>query len=217
MQRLQDAARHGYAFYVTGETSEEKWPALAAKFSEIYLCALPKSTRSKRRKSGEAVTMLYAYQDPYKSASGAIVWALMVTDGRGRVHARETLLQLTKDRFVLGGYELVHDGVGWSWKMTRERVDYWREKIHTIAAMRPKMRVIETGAYGKVDQDIEKVMDVLYNAPGFRLVRRQVGMLVHFARGEWARLRPNSTVQIRTRTFLPYVGRLSNKALTGGG
>ena len=120
MQRLQDAARHGYAFYVTGETSEEKWPALAAKFSEIYLCALPKSTRSKRRKSGEAVTMLYAYQDPYKSASGAIVWALMVTDGRGRVHARETLLQLTKDRFVLGGYELVHDGVGWSWKMTRE-------------------------------------------------------------------------------------------------
>ena len=51
MQRVQDAARLGYPWYVTGELSFEKWPSLEIKLSELYDCNLPKSTRSKRRSS----------------------------------------------------------------------------------------------------------------------------------------------------------------------
>jgi len=63
---------------------------------------------------------------------------------------------------------------------------------------------------GPFDPDIEKIMDALYHAPGFRLVRRQVGKLVAYAKGEWRRLRPDTSVAIRTRGFLPYVQRLPN-------
>ena len=55
------------------------------------------------------------------------------------------------------------------------------------------------------------MFDALYNTPGFRLVRRQVGQLVTFARREWERLRPASGPKLNARTFLPYVTRLPNQ------
>ena len=37
MQRVQDAARLGYPWYVTGELSLEKWPSLEIKLAELYV------------------------------------------------------------------------------------------------------------------------------------------------------------------------------------
>jgi hypothetical protein len=135
---------------------------------------------------------------------------MMVTEGRGRVNGREQLRDIRQDRLSLEGFELVHDGCTWSWKMTRERFQYWRERIHAVAAKRPGARAVGHDSAGPFDADIEKIMDALYNSPGFRLTRRQVGELVKFARAEWRRLRPNDGIGIRRRNFLPYIQRLPN-------
>ena len=210
MQRLQDAARNDYAFYTTGTIDRVKWEAFVAKMSGAYETDLPKSTRSKRRSAGEAVSLLYGCEPPPYADDQRICWVLVVSAGRGRVHGREQLLEFAKQRLELDGYELVHDGVGWSWRMTTKRYHYWRERIHAVAAKRPEKRSVGEDAEGTFDADIETVMDALYNAPGFRLVRRQVGHLVNYAKGEWKRLRPMTGVQIRSRSFLPYVQRLPN-------
>lgn len=210
MQRLQDAARLGYTRYVIDQVELQKWPSLARKFELEYDCALTKSTRSRRRKSGEAVCMLFACQPPPYAVERKIVWVLVVTDGVGRVAVREQLKFIRSERIELEGYELVHDGVSWSWQMTRKRFNYWKERIHAVAAKQPKARGVGEDYDGPFDPDIEKIMDALYHAPGFRLVRRQVGKLVAYAKGEWRRLRADTGVPIRTRDFLPYVQRLPN-------
>jgi len=211
MQRIQDAARLGYPWYVSGELSLEKWASLEIKLSELYDCNLPKSTRSKRRSSGEAVTLLYAVAGPPDQSPRMVRWVMAVTDGKGRVHAREKLLRFDTERCsFIDRYELVHDGVGWSWRMNRKRVEALRERIHEIASAPPDRRQIRRDADGQYDAEIESLMDELYRAPGFRLMRRQIGKLVGFAQGEWRRLRPESGPQIRPRTFLPYVTRRPN-------
>lgn len=210
MQRVQDAARNGYEFYVTGQIERAKWERLEAKFAGAYDTDLPRSTRAKRRRAGCAVALHYGCEPPPYTPEAPVAWVLAVTEGKGRVHGREQLARFDAARVELDGYELVHDGVGWSWRLTQRRLNYWRERIHGVAALAPARRKTGFDAGGAVDPDIEAVMDALYHAPGFRLVRRQVGHLVAYARGEWKRLRPNDGVQIRERTFLPYVQRLPN-------
>ena len=212
MQRVQDAARLGYPSYVAGELSLEKWPSLEIKLAELYDCNLPKSSRSKRRSSGEAVTLLYAVAGPRDQSPRMVRWLMAVTDGKGRVHAREKLLRFDAQErcSFIGRYELVHDGVGWSWRMNRKRVEALRERIHEISAAPPEHRQIRRDARGEFDAEIEALMDELYRAPGFRLMRRQIGKLVGFAHGEWRRLRPEGGPQIRPRTFLAYVTRRPN-------
>jgi hypothetical protein len=48
----------------------------------------------------------------------------------------------------------------------------------------------------------------LYQSPGFRLVRRQVGMLARWLRMEWGKLRKEPMPELPT--FLAYVRRLPN-------
>lgn len=211
MQRLQDAARHGYHQYTMGQSTPEKWPALSMKFARLYATDLKKSTRSNRRKQGEAVSLLYGTESPPYQSPRIINWVLLSTDGIGLVHARENLLHMQGSRLTLGGYELVHDGMTWSWRMTKERYRYWRERVHSVAARSPERRSTGEDAVGRFDADAEAIQDALYNSPGFRLVRRQVGELVQYLRMEWKRLRSNSGIQPRERTFLRYVQRLPNK------
>lgn len=210
MQRIQDAATHGYRFYVTGHIAADKWDAFALKMAGRYEVDLSRSTRSKRRKAGEAVCLLYACDAaPYESET-LCPWILLVTEGRGRVHGGESLRLLTAQRLEIGGYELVHDGKCWTWKMSAARERYWRERIGRIAQLGPSRRRIERDHHGEYDADIEALMETLYRAPGFRLVRRQVGQLVAYANAAWRRYRPLSGPVIRTRSYLPYVRRLPN-------
>lgn len=212
MQRIQDAVKNDYTWYDLGDVSFSKWEAFQARIAGAYNTDMPKSTRSKRRSAGEAVVLLYGCEPPPFSSDAKVAWVMLVTDGKGRVHGREEgLREFKTNRLELDGYELVHDGVSWSWQMTRQRISYWRERINATAAMPPAQRSIGQDAAGSFDPDIERVMDALYHAPGFRLVRRQIGKLVAYAKGEWKRLRPDTGVQIRTRSFLPYVQRLPNQ------
>ena len=95
--------------------------------------------------------------------------------------------------------------------MTRARQKYWANRIHEICAYPPAKRREKMRDGVLVDPDIEEVMDVLFNTPGFRLVRRQVGQLVTLAKREWQRHRPSNGPKLLPRTFLPYVRRLPNK------
>lgn len=215
MQRIQDAAGNDYVWYTKGEIALEKWPQLEAKFAGRYEIDLSKSTRYRRRRAGQAVCLLYACSPWRRELRPRVTWVLVVTEGKGRVHGCEALRELRQDRLELDGYELIHDGKGWTWQMTRDRVRYWRERIHAIAAYNPEKRNIGQDMEGSFDVDIERVMDTLYRTPGFRRVRSQVGHLVCLARKEWRRLRPDSGVRIRERAFLPYVQRLSNAKRSG--
>lgn len=211
LQRIQDAASRGYTHYATGQVSQARWPAVETKFASAYETDLAKSTRSRRRRAGQAVSLLYGCEPPPYQRDAPVVWVLVATAGKGRVHAREQLREFASQRIEVDGYELVHDGVSWSWRLTQARYRYWRERIHSIAARAPERRQIGQDQGGEFDVEIERVMAALYNMPGFRLVRRQAGKLVAFANGEWRRLRPATGPQIRKQTFLPYVQRLPNQ------
>ena len=210
MQRLQDAARNGFTHYTLGQVEPAKWAKLATKFAHAYETDLSKATRSRRRRAGQAVALLYGASPPPYIEAGKVTWALVVTEGKGRVHEREQLRELRAERIELDGYELVHDGVSWSWRMTQKRYRYWQDRIREICTKPPARRAVAQRDGVTVDPDIEQVLDALYNAPGFRLVRRQVGQLVTYARREWQRVRPENGPQLHARSFLPYVRRLPN-------
>ena len=209
MQRLADAARFGYHHYTTGTLDDpSKVARLIRKFALTYDTEVSRFTKHRRRRSGEATAALYVLERDYTTPR---YWfALIATEGIGRIHTYEQLKDMRQERLALDGYELLHDGRSWSWRMTRETVHYWRERIHTVAALQPERRRIDHDAQGAFDVDAEKILASLYAAPGFRLVRRQIGELVTFIRGEWTRLRPDSNVCPRWRTFLGYVRRLPN-------
>lgn len=207
-QRIQDCSSKGFRLYVTGQIEPEKWPKFEAKMVASYELDMSDSTRSKRRKKGESVARLYACP----ILSGPIQWVMMVTEGAGRIHSKEDLQHIEAKRLEIGGFELVHDGVGWTWKMTSARFKYWKDRILTISKRPPERRkiVINPDTLRQHDAEIETVMDALYGSPGFRLVRRQVGQLVAHANASWTRFRPSSGPSIRKRSYLPYVRRLPN-------
>lgn len=211
-QRVQDCASKGFRLYVTGQIDPEKWPRFESKMVSNYELDMSDSTRSKRRKKGESVARLYACPIP----SGPIQWVMMVTEGAGRIHSKEDLQHIEAKRLEIGGFELVHDGVGWTWKMTSARFKYWKDRILTISKRPPERRkiVINPDTLRQQDVEIETVMDALYGSPGFRLTRRQVGQLVAHANASWARFRPSSGPSIRKRSYLPYVRRLPNVKVT---
>lgn len=210
MQRLSDAARYGYLFYTTGELDDrETLKRLTRKFAQLYETTLSKDSKYRRRRAGEATASLYILERP--SMPLHRYWfALMATKGVGLIHLHEQLHHLRQERLTLDGYELVHDGRCWSWQMTHQTLQYWRARIHTLAALPPERRRRCEDAQGAFDPDAEHLLASLYRVPGFRLARRQVGQLVTFMRGEWQRLRPATEVQPRWRTFLSYVRRLPN-------
>jgi len=212
MQRIQDAALHGFRLYVTGSMAAEKWPAFALKMAGRYEVDISRSTRCRRRSAGEAVVILYACASSAAQGGGQqMLWIMLASDGRGRVHGAEQLRHLEHDRISVGGFELVHDGKCWTWQMAADRIRWWRQRIVQIAQHPPTRRRLTSDDAGLYDQDIEALMDALYRQPGFRLVRRQVGHLVRFATTQWARYRPASGPSIRKRSFLPYVRRLPNR------
>lgn len=210
MQRIQQSVINEHFYYVTGEVDETRYSELERKFDFSYDTRLSRQSKYRRRKSGEAVAKLHAV-----NTHGKIWFVLMATAGAGRVHVRENLRDVRDSENRLtsakAAYELVHDGVGWSWRMTKARYNWYRERIHLTAALPPnRRRIIEINDI-ICDFHAEKIQDTLYSEPGFRLTRRQVGTLKVYMREQWKRLRPGSGPQPLKRTFLPYVRFMANE------
>jgi len=194
MQRLQDYARLDYRFYFQGEVGLEKLNSLSRKFAQQYDTELSKFQRARRKRSGEAVTQLLIWIP--EDSDKARFW-LMATEGKGRVHEYETLRDLRdkSNRISLSDYELVHDGVSWSWRMTQATYTFHQKRLRNAILARNDL------LYGVA-------VASLYQSPGFRLVRRQVGMLARWLRMEWGNLRKEPMPELPT--FLAYVRRLPN-------
>ncbi|WP_155295290.1 hypothetical protein [Chromobacterium violaceum] len=95
--------------------------------------------------------------------------------------------------------------------MTPSHLQKYRERIHLIASLPPpRRRIIELDNIPR-DLAIEHLQDQLYHEPGFRLIRRQVGLLVKYLRAEWKRLRPAAGPQPRQISYLPYIRFRPNK------
>lgn len=208
MQRIQLAAVCGTVTrFVSGELDDEAAvERFMRKMRDRYETDLKPDTKSKRRRAGVATVDFWVYERPTAIEGKApFWWVLLVSEGKGRVVEAERLIPLQPEgaarskRLELDGYELVHDGVGWSWQMTRATVSRWHEQIRRICSAAP----------GRCDRArAEKLISDMSRAPGFRLVRRQVGHLLARFRGEWTRLRAKSEPMPQMPTFLPYVRML---------
>lgn len=217
LQRLQMAATHGNYHYTCGNTDLDRYYRLARKFAVAYETELSRQTKQKRRRAGEASASLFAVRRstiPDQDGKIPVFWVLIASDGAGRVHEREKLLDLrnrdTRLAAAGGKYELVHDGKTWSWQLSSAAFRQYQQKIHNVAAL-PARRRQEIEIDGiRRDKQAEQLLDQLYSEPGFRLLRRQVGRLVSELRGEWKRLRSGSGPKLSERTFLPYIRFLAD-------
>lgn len=202
MQRIQQAVVKGICTrYLVIELEEfPKVEQLISKFNLRYEAGMSSSTKARRRAGGEASTTLYVYRRLEKrKASQARFWmVLLVSDGLGKVVEEENLISVrdTRRRLSLDGYELVNDGKGWSWRMTKDMYQYWQVGIRRVCALAPEKRK---------DIPVQSLIKGLANTPGFRLARRQVGVLFAQFRAEWKRLRPATEPMPTLPTFLPYV------------
>lgn len=196
MQRLQDYARLDYRYYFQGEVGLDKLNSLSRKFAQQYETELSKFQRARRKRSGEAVTQFLVWIPT--DSDKAHFW-LMATEGKGRIHEYETLQDLRDkaSRISLSDYELVHDGVSWSWRMTQATYSYHQKRLRNAILARNDF-LLGVGIAS------------LFQSPGFRLIRRQVGMLTRWFRLEWVKLRKEPVPALPT--FLPYVRRLPNPA-----
>ena len=210
MQKIQLAVSRKYYFYVSGKTELSKFSALKSKFDFLYGLKLSRQSKSRRRKSGEAVSTLYSLI----THGNEVFWALLATEGVGRVHERESLLDLRDKKSRLhtpcGRYQLSHDGKTWTWSMSRDHYRKFEERIHQAATLplhrRRKFLLNDQTA----DWHAEKLLDQLYGQPGFRGVRKQVGSLVTLLINEWRRHRPSNGPQPERRNFLHYVRFMSD-------
>lgn len=208
MQRIQFAAARGTVTrYVSGELDDEATAErFMRKMQDRYETHLKPDTKSKRRRAGFATVDFWIYERPTAvEGKTPFWWVLLVSEGTGRVVEVERLIPLQPEsaalskRLELDGYELVHDGVGWSWQMTRATVSRWHEQIRRVCSAPP----------GRRDRArAEKLIADISRAPGFRLVRRQVGRLLARFRSEWKRLRAETDPMPAMPTFLPYVRML---------
>ncbi|EEG06968.1 hypothetical protein [Pseudogulbenkiania ferrooxidans] len=218
LQRLQMAATHGHYHYTCGNTDLERYLRMAKKFAAGYETELSRQTKQKRRRAGEASASLFAVRRstiPDQDGKIPIFWVLIASDGAGRVHEREKLLDLRNRDSRLtaadGKYELVHDGKTWSWQLSSAAYRHYQQKIHTIASLPPsRQQEIEIDGIRR-DKHAEQLLDQLYAEPGFRLLRRQVGRLVTELRGEWKRLRSGRGLKLSERIFLPYIRFLPDR------
>lgn len=189
MQRIQDSVIDGYARYQRIECSPEKGEKLGRQFHADYGTENDKHARYRAKRAGIARVRFFSVID---ERDGRVLGFLMATAGRGLIQ-RETMFDPAKQRIELGPYELVHDGVSWSWRFTKAAMKSWRERIHNAIAR----------------EDLDELLKTirnLYRTAGFRLVRKQIGQLANYIRGEWRRLRKGAPPDLPT--FLYYMRRL---------
>lgn len=187
MQRIQDSVIDGYERYQRIECSPEKGEKLGRQFHADYGTENDKHARYRAKRAGISRVRFFSIEQ-----DGQVLGFLMATAGRGLIQ-RETMLDPAKQRIEIGAYELIHDGVGWSWRFTKDAMKSWRERIHNAIARDDLAELQNTIRY-------------LYRTAGFRLVRKQVGELGKYIRGEWRRLRKGTPPDLPT--FLYYMRRL---------
>lgn len=203
MQRLGDCVGHGYISYVNGIAKPEKAFSMVEKFAQLYAVDRNRLARSRAKARGEANTILLLYD----AGDGALSWYVLASPGVGKVFEREKLMIAAEksQRIRLDGYELVRltrpekkgGGSTWTWRMTEEHYQSWRERIRDSIRQHRDPR------------QLDQLLDALYRVPGFRGLRSQVGKLVAFFRAELKRSGVGDDA-VNLKRNLPYLRRIAD-------
>lgn len=210
LQLIQDYLRNGYTKYIVRKVdSEIELKALFRKNVSIWKADRNASNRYKAFRRGESVAIQCAFA--HKDGKG-FTCVLLIKPGKDYLTLAEGLpfkdATSKHERLTIFSYEVMHDGLGWTWRMTKSEMNKLNQSIERIARKNPKQAPITQDDFGIYDTDAENFQNSLYSRPGFRGVRKQVGVLVTKLRKEWQRYRPNNAIQPRQRTYLKYVKRI---------
>lgn len=188
---------HSYYYWTCGEVPANRALDLAAKFSRLYSVNRTENQRYRARARGQANAVLILYPI---AGTRMLRWWLLATPGDGMVHERERLLDTRKTGQRLrwsDEYEVAcvtkrgRDKPSWSWRMTKDNWDAWRERIRRASI-------------SSDDSRMRQAMWSLWRSPGFGGVRQQVGHLLHSAKQEWKRRKKNRDFP-KVPSVLPYV------------
>lgn len=206
MQRLLNAAIRGHVWHTSGRVPITRAAHLADKFADLYHVDRNANQRAYAKRKGNANSRLFFLTRPEHDD---LLWWLLVTNGNGLVHERETLHAITdrRHRLRIGDeYELVRvtrksehgGGLVWTWRMTRQCLEAWRT------------RIIQACRLGS-SEFLQEALHSLYRTPGFSGIRRQVGTLATLARHEWRRRHGTDAPSFHCR--LGYLERLEDRTL----
>jgi hypothetical protein len=184
LQRIGDRARDGYFYYLTGICSPARYPALAQKFRRLYETDLTKDHRYRRRRRGESVYSMLAYQ--VKSSSDApVMWVLVRTDGEESITSdkQEKWRDIRTERLTVFGHFELHrhtrkdmSNPSWSWRIEKSHYKELREVV--IALVRSKS-----------DGRLRELVDSINTAPKFAPIRAQIKQLHELILAEFKRSR----------------------------
>lgn len=200
LQRLSDAVRTGYRWYVAGSLPLSKISAFCEKQSERYdLSWSPVRTRA-ARKEGRAVYRLLLLRQ--EREPDVIHWWLLRTEGEMSSEAgRERWCDAHRDRILFQGYELVRttkpgaDHAVWTWRMPLGSERELRERV--ILLIRQKR-----------DRELQELIDGVWRAPGFSGVREQVKKVRTLLVREWKRSRSEGEAMPAVPERIGYLRRL---------
>lgn len=198
MQAAGDRVRLGYRYFCTGTVSAERAIAWVRKACRYYAVDLDRNRRARAKLRGEGCAYLLLHEiEP-----GRLLWVLLVTGGDHPAHRLERLSNALDpaERLQLFGYELVRVTKPGS----HHPVYTWRITAASYDALRA--RAIATVRRGD-DLSVRQLLASLYQSPGFRGVRSQVGRVAALLKSEWRRRRGNESLP-QLPKLLPYVQRL---------
>lgn len=202
MQRLADLVRLGHTRYVAGETTLEKAPRLAEKFTRLYDVNMEKTAASRARKTGRATARLLFWQ----AGGERVGWVLLATDGEmtvGNDLERWADPTAKGSRITLTGYELVQvtkQGTkrpAWTWRYTRQQHDGLRESV---------LHAIRT----RNDAELKQLIQTIWRTPGFSGARDQALKFKDLIEAEWKRSRSPGEALPEIPKRLGYVRRLKD-------
>lgn len=204
LQRIADHVRLGYRHWVSGTVAAGRAQSLVKKFHQRYGTGLSRHQKAYARGQGQASATLLLWADK----PGELQWFLMLTPGENLAHDLEKLNDATTagGRIVVTGYELVqlprrgNVHPGWTWRMTSDTYDAWRERIVRCARREP----------GFLSEQLAE----LARTPGFAGCRSQVHKLLQLAKAEARRRLGTAAVSVSYPTRIGYVQRLSQSGLS---
>ncbi|SEO73156.1 hypothetical protein [Aquisalimonas asiatica] len=184
MQRTLDLVSRGYVQWVGGTVKVERLPRLRAKFAANYGTAADEAQRRRMRRHDVPREWLVIHAA--KDADHA-QWLLLAEPGHpmtvlespADALLRDSRIQIPLKANQWADYELLRRDGAWTWCMTQERRQAWRERIHNaVRQPDPEQR----------RKDMRQLAWSLAHVPGFRGIRNDAKKFVDLARKDWKRV-----------------------------
>jgi hypothetical protein len=185
LQRVQEAVGDGYRYYASGTVPLESAPGLVRKFKAAYQVHVDKNERYRRKAAGLGnARLLLRFNEEQR-----VDFLLLLTPGTHPAHQLEKLRDVQAGPLAYRELELValtfkgRCKPSLTWRLDAATVASWRQRLH-----------LYTAHYNRLE--LFRAWRSLYRTPGFAGIRRQVGELVSYWRGEWRQLRGDAPCPI---------------------